>query len=253
MIKKAIYFLLFCIILISIIGSLLAILRNYKVYRLTFTSTQTWDPYLVFLHNETIHYIPDWQHHISIDPPPSNTAAQTKQELKDLMFLQNTRTPEDIQNILKEMYLPSMKFGDYFYGDYLDAIKFPKTSLLLHQAYSDLDTIILQLKSKYDRVRPIYLKSSLNPAIKVPDHPAYPSAHSTEAFFLAYVLSELAPDRKYEFESRAWEIAVNRERAGVHYRSDTEGGKSLASQYVTILLKNAEFKTLLEDAKSEWN
>ena len=59
-------------------------------------------------------------------------------------------------------------------------------------------------------------------------HPAYPSGHSTQAFFIAYILGEKYPAKKQMYSHIANTISVNREYAGVHYKSDTSYGKIVA-------------------------
>ena len=53
--------------------------------------------------------------------------------------------------------------------------------------------------------------------------------------------------------AHALEVAENRERAGVHYSSDTAAGKELATGIFEILKTDCTmFKALLQEAKHEW-
>src|SRR4029434_8252976 len=67
-------------------------------------------------------------------------------------------------------------------------------------------------------------------------------------------LAHLVPSARQQLMDRAWEVAVNRERAGLHYRSDTVAGKSLAERVFAILTTECElFRTTLEKAMAaEW-
>lgn len=231
---------------------LVNISKSLERESLRFSNTQTWDPHLLQRMSEAVYYVPNWKDVVVLDTPPSNTSSQTKRELEQLILLKSLRTDERIKKIKSEVFLSEIKIGDYMYTDYLDYNQFPKTAMLLQRAYDDLDIILLQYKKKFDRVRPSFLELSIVPLVDVPQHAAYPSGHSTQVHFLAYVLGELAVDRRSEFELDAWEVATNREIAGVHYRSDTEAGRTLARQFVDILLKNVEFKKLMVGAQSEW-
>jgi acid phosphatase (class A) len=101
-------------------------------------------------------------------------------------------------------------------------------------------------------VRPDKLDPTLTPLIDVPEHPAYPSGHSTQAHAVAFLLTALAPDQKAKFESDALRVAVNREIAGVHYPSDSAAGRLLARQIVDLMLRDRSFAALVESAKAEW-
>ncbi|BCX47530.1 acid phosphatase [Haloferula helveola] len=116
----------------------------------------------------------------------------------------------------------------------------------------DLSIVIFTLKHRFDRVRPTFLHTKLGHLFPVPDHPAYPSGHSTQAFTIAYLLKELDPANADTYLKDALRIARNREIAGFHYPSDTGAGRVAARKFVDVLLSNAEFKALLEAAREEW-
>ncbi len=50
----------------------------------------------------------------------------------------------------------------------------------------------------------------------------------------------------------AEQIAHNRERAGVHFPSDTAASKKITDSVLAHLMKVKEFKTILQQAKKEW-
>jgi acid phosphatase (class A) len=168
------------------------------------------------------------------------------------MSLGTSRTPEKIQDIIAEINLETTYFNGRVLKDYIDENEFPATAALLAESFHDLTVVVLQQKQKFDRVRPNKLDPTLETVIAVPGHPAYPSGHSTQMHFIAYVLSELAPARRAEFLSRADQIAHNREIAGLHYPSDSAAGVLLAQQFFDIMMQNEKFKTLLAVAKEEW-
>ena len=86
------------------------------------------------------------------------------------------------------------------------------------------------LKYHYDRVRPNYLDTTLEPSISVPGHPAYPSGHATQAAAIALVLGCVDPDNKAEYILNR--VGYNRELGGVHYPSDSVAGEKLAEAMV---------------------
>ncbi len=219
---------------------------------LAFSNTGAWEPQLLELSEEPTCYPAELFANISLPPPPKNSSSEVRAELSTLMSYRDLRTPQEIKDILAERELSTLEFGGHMVTDYADKKKFPATALLLEDSFHDVTVLTLQQKKKFDRVRPSALDPDLTTAIVVPGHPAYPSGHSTQMHFLAYVLGELAPARKDEFIARADQVARNREIAGLHYPSDTRAGVLLAQQLFSIMMENPRFKKLLAAAKTEW-
>jgi hypothetical protein len=110
---------------------------------------------------------------------------------------------------------------------------------------------VMYFKNKFKRVRP-WVLANLSPPIPLPGHPAYPSGHSTQMHLMAYLLAELVPDPA-GLDDIALDVAVNRERAGLHYPSDTAAGKKLAGKLFKILKHECPtFERTLEAARAEW-
>jgi hypothetical protein len=68
---------------------------------------------------------------------------------------------------------------------------------------------------------------------------------------LASVTGQFAPLIAQSFEL-ADDIAKNRERAGVHYPSDSAAGKQLADVFVEEATKFPAFQNRLAQARQEW-
>jgi hypothetical protein len=107
----------------------------------------------------------------------------------------------------------------------------PWTRALMAFALQAGDFVAMKFKYKYDRIRP----SSLCPGLLVPfgppRHPAFPSGHSTQCHLLSYVLLQIPNVRTRFGDELVWlarRVAIGRERAGLHYRSDSTAGMHLA-------------------------
>jgi prolyl oligopeptidase len=113
----------------------------------------------------------------------------------------------------------------------------------------------MYVKNSFNRVRPWVLAPALAPPIPLPGHPAYPSGHSTQMQLMARLLAYIVPDRERELMAIAENVAVNRERAGLHYPSDTDAGKQLAGSIFEILVNEcAMFRRTLDEAtQAEWS
>ncbi len=219
---------------------------------LRFSNTQKWEEkYKPYLQKQT-RILKDAERLISIPPPPANSSVRTRKELDYLLELQALRTPEQIQDIETELQMWGFRMGNLPLVDFLKGENHPKTAQLLEVTNEEFWGVIFKAKQHFDRVRPTYLEPRLKPAIEMPNHPAYPSGHATQAFVLAYLFQELAPDQSEAFLASAAQIARNREIAGVHYPSDSEAGRLLARQIVDLLLSDLEFQEMLAAAREEW-
>jgi hypothetical protein len=146
----------------------------------------------------------------------------------------------------------------------------------------------MRWKSLYKRVRPSTLCPGLIPPFGPPGHPSFPSGHSTLGHLIALLLLEIPELRRRhgKFASNAsttgaavtmndlagrnaipsplmWlgaRLATNRERLGVHYPSDSFGGRHLAAAMWNALLHDTtataidcpSLRKVLDRAKAEW-
>lgn len=246
-IKK--YIFLFVVTCVFIIGFIFV--KQNNVESLRFSNTSSWAENLVIEMNENQELLKKWEGRFDLVPYPKNTSEITKSELEELLALKSERTPEKVQEINNDIYNGTILFAGNFLPKYFSNANLPKMSKLWKE-YTDLSTIVMQEKKRFDRVRPHILEPNIEPIIEVPGHPAYPSGHSTQAYLIAEMMSLIDPSRKDEFFAEAYRIAYNREIAGVHYASDTEAGKNLAHQYIAIRLQDPEFVKIIREAKEEW-
>jgi membrane-associated phospholipid phosphatase len=126
-------------------------------------------------------------------------------------------------------------------------------------------------KEGYKRARPSEICPGLFPPFGPPGHASFPSGHATQAYLISLCLHEIPgistryphnPPPAYPGQLMwlAERVATNRERAGLHYPSDSAAGKFLAEKILNILkadIANAapkckRFKEALSKAKNEW-
>jgi acid phosphatase (class A) len=219
---------------------------------LTFSNTQTWNAEFKALSLKRPNVVSDVYEKITLPPPPPNSSTTTQAELATLHALRNETRDEKMDEIRAEVDLPATVFGSYIFSTLIDTKTHPHTSMLLLSALKEVDPVLFYFKHMFDRVRPHKLDSSLTTAIEVPDHPAYPSGHSTQSHLIALILSDLDPQNRDVYMESAFRVAHNREIAGLHYPSDSEAGKLLATQYYTLLKETEWYRTLLKNAQTEW-
>jgi hypothetical protein len=221
---------------------------------LFFDNTQKWEPRYIAHTTKKVKYLPgNWRSLIAAAVPPKNSSPRTRAELVYLLEIQEKRTPEDIERIKSEIKLTGFRFGEFTYPGITDPEKRPATAALARAANADITAVMFQAKQHFNRVRPSMLDPRIQPAIPIPNHPAYPSGHATQAFMWAYLLCELLPpDHHAAILAGAKRIARDRELAGVHYPSDSSLGKQIARQIVDMWMANPQFRELLNRAKQEW-
>jgi hypothetical protein len=123
----------------------------------------------------------------------------------------------------------------------------------------------MYFKGKNDRPRPSQICPALLPPIQVPGHSSFPSGHATQAHLIAecaklVLSSPVKAALSADLDALAGRIARNREIAGLHYKTDSEAGLSLANSILGILNSSAMststtitlFTDALTAARAEW-
>jgi hypothetical protein len=144
----------------------------------------------------------------------------------------------------------------------------PASFRLVHMAVRIGETAVMFYKDMFRRPRPSEVCPGLMPPFGPPGHPAFPSGHSTQGHLISQLLAEVAPRYAAQLGWLADRVAINRERAGFHYRSDSDAGKFLAAEIFRRLMGSApsgpvrygdetderrpRFRDTLEQARGEW-
>ena len=227
------------IIKLLFVSLCIGLINDSSGVEVTFSNTQTLDNQYLQLTKKKLTFISnEWNKLIQINKAPANDSVQTMSELSYLLKRQGDRTDLKKMEINFERTLYGFKFDNIYFHDILIQKEFKLLSKFLSDCITDLGVVIHTLKIENDRVRPSFLNPELKPIIMNPNHASYPSGHSTIAYFLGYIFSYILPEKKQLLMKDANRIAVNREIAGVHYPSDTLGGKRIAQQYFSHILKN---------------
>ncbi|GAA0637961.1 phosphatase PAP2 family protein [Brevundimonas lenta] len=131
----------------------------------------------------------------------------------------------------------------------------PHTYTLLRRTMADIGLSTYPTKTKYQRTRPFVVTST---PTCTPDDEAflrhdgsYPSGHSAIGWGWALVLTEVAPERQNEILARGRAFGQSRVVCNVHWLSDTEEGRVMASATVARLQSAPEFRADLEAARAE--
>jgi hypothetical protein len=129
----------------------------------------------------------------------------------------------------------------------------PRTLVVLNLAVRIGQVVAAYYKKYFNRPRPSFVCPGLLPAFGPPAHASFPSGHSTQSWLLSLFLAEVAPYYQDDLYWLADRVALNRERAGVHYPSDTAAGKFIAEQCLATIKTNCtDIRTLFGEANLEW-
>ena len=221
-----------------------------------------------------------------------------KGELEKLVYYME----DDRQNYLVESDIQADQLQAYivhFLG--ANSFDHPHTLELINIGLALGNVAYMAYKAHYKRVRPSILRPGLTVPFGPPAHPAFPSGHSFLAHFISLLLLEipgiyfrygvlrdglnadgdpLSPEDGHLLRKPTWDdlkgtqqiqspllsiahrIAVNRERIGVHYPSDSSASRHLAAGIWDAILHRSDdptqsitcptLMTVLEKAKVEW-
>jgi hypothetical protein len=176
-------------------------------------------------------------------------------EIDALVVLAETERADAMGEILAQ------DFG--FLGEFLGVLSansatHPRTASLMSACALIALAAAQHFKRLNDRRRPAQVCAALRPPVPPPGHSAYPSGHATQAFLIARALQQALGAKPQAaavpaINALAERIGRNREIAGLHYRSDTEGGKRLAGALFAALQGLALFNEAIAAAAAEWN
>jgi membrane-associated phospholipid phosphatase len=97
----------------------------------------------------------------------------------------------------------------------------------MNLAMADAGIAAWQIKYATGVARPWQIDPTLATPVRVPAFPSYPSGHSAFSWAAASVLGVLHPQARADLEAQAAEASISRLYAGIHWRFDMEGGRTL--------------------------
>jgi acid phosphatase (class A) len=131
----------------------------------------------------------------------------------------------------------------------------PKLITLLRRTLADAGRSTYEAKQRYQRARPFAINGK---PICTPDREAalrrdgsYPSGHSAIGWSFGLVLSEVVPDRANEVLARGRAFGQSRLVCNLHWPSDVEEGRMVASAVVARFHAEAAFRSDVEAARAE--
>ena len=100
----------------------------------------------------------------------------------------------------------------------------------LNMAMMDAGIACWDTKYYYLVLRPWQVDSSIPSLVGYPNHPSYPSGHSTFSSAAAEALDYFFPAERESLSQMVEEASISRLYAGIHYRFDLDAGKNMGRQ-----------------------
>lgn len=107
-------------------------------------------------------------------------------------------------------------------------------------ALTDATASSFNSKYLYWIMRPSQIDREVKLLVVIPNHPSYPSAHSTVAATAASILSEFFPQEAAKWDQLAEEAGMSRIWGGLHYPIDHTAGVKLGNEVGQTVLKKMQ-------------
>lgn len=200
---------------------------------------------------------PNWLTVVGLYPQPGTMTAQ--EELAVLLWLQNSRTAQDVARAKGEAtpslgcFASDIHLGAGAAPGSISIADFPRTAAVLEQARQDMAPVLNSLKQTFLRPRPFVSYPAVVPALPEPGGFSYPSTHAALGMVYCEILCQLDPADEAGFMATAKLIGTDRVLGGVHYPSDVDAGRRFGQAWVNYWLDQPEHLKLLQTACSEWH
>ena len=171
-------------------------------------------------------------------PPPAADSAATRAELDELLAIQATRTSAQEAAAQYDRRTEVDRFYSALGLDPERAPSLPRLQGVAEDVEDEVRVYVRAAKDRYRRLRPYEIEPRLDPCIgNVAADLSYPSGHAAYAWSMAYLLSDMVPERRDALLARAAEFARQRVVCGVHFPSDLEAGKWAAGWLLEQMLE----------------
>jgi acid phosphatase (class A) len=190
---------------------------------------------LHFLDGDTSGYI------ALFPPPPARGSDTERSELDTLLDLQRTRSAAEVTAAQVDRKAEVIRFAAALGTDEATLGNVHTLTRLSQEVEDDAHPYVSDAKKHFGRPRPATIEPRLQPCLYNVTDPSYPSGHSNYGYLMAYLLSDLVPERRAELMARAAQFARQRMVCGVHFPSDIEAGRIGAGWLIDSLRRNPQF------------
>lgn len=178
-----------------------------------------------------------------IGPPAEPGSAEFDQEMFAVLWLQESRTPEQVAFVQKsvglERFAPIVATG-------LVGVDTKALSETLEQIINEVRDDYNAVKENYDIPRPFVINDEVEPVANAFPVTSYPSGHTIRAIVYTSVLSDIFPDHAEDLTALGREIGYGRVIGGVHYPMDVVAGQKLGTAYMEVIRAQPAYQQALD-------
>ena len=186
-----------------------------------------------------------------IPPPPPSGSEEQKQDLAEVLEMQENRTEAQVRRAIADNVLSIYRFEDVL-GPKFKRENLPVTHAFLENAQADARAILIAAKNALQRPRPAAASKLVLALGGTPRLPtAYPSGGVVFTTLTAIVLSKMIPEKRFDLSERNREYAVNRVVLGQHFPRDIRAGEIAGTVIAYALMDTSMFMHDLQAARTE--
>lgn len=185
-----------------------------------------------------------------LPPPPTNDSAQTQRELREVLDMQQKRTPEMASQAKADAEENVWVYSNVM-GPKFNAEALPAVSAFFDRIVATEAAVVDPAKDFWKRPRPHMLDSRIEPIVKRSSSGSWPSGHTTLGTLMGITLANMVPEKRAAIMTRAWQYGDNRVVAGIHYPSDIEMGRIAGSVISQQLSQQQDFQQQYRQARDE--
>ncbi|VVD75073.1 Major phosphate-irrepressible acid phosphatase [Pandoraea pneumonica] len=188
---------------------------------------------------------------VLVAPPPAAGSLAAADDLRQVLALQQSRTPAQLALADGDTHKSVFRFADVVGSDFR-AERLPFTEAFFKRLAKEGAGPLKAAKDYWKRPRPYNVSPEVHPGIVTEGTtPGYPSGHATFAYLSAVILATIVPEKRADIFARAEAYAQGRAIGGVHYVSDVEAGKVSGTVIAAAMLANPAFRDDLARATRE--
>jgi acid phosphatase (class A) len=197
----------------------------------------------------------DLRPYMLLPMPPARGSAEEAIELAEVHRIVAAATPARMLQARWDDSHEDPSIFDAQIGGGFQVKSFPATWELLKMVQNEGDVAAGFGKKYFNRIRPWGIDKTL--AYCDSDKPnakplnSYPSGHSTLAFSVGIVMSNLMPEKATVIMARANDYAFSREVCGVHFPADTDASRILGAVVASRMLTAPAMQEKIAAARAE--
>lgn len=180
-----------------------------------------------------------------IGPPPAVDSAEFREQMAIVLWLQKTRTPEQVEFVRRDLNLE--RFTTLL-SDELLAVNGAALARVLNTVIDEVQTESDAVKEKYGLPRPSIENREVKPALDSAGDVSYPSGYAIRATVWARLLGDIFPTKAAALMELGKQIGYGRAIAGIHYPIDVVAGQKLGNAYADVILKQPAYREAITAA-----